>query len=574
MIQLKKLVLSLTCLGALTTLSAQSPQFDFYEKAYPSEKQQVGKEAMVVCAHPVASEIGKTILEKGGNAIDAMVAVHFALAVAFPRAGNIGGGGFLVYRESDGDNYALDFREMAPAAAHRDMYLDENGEVIPEKSRWGHLAVGVPGSVDGMVQAHARFGHLTWAELVQPAVELAEFGIILTEREAAGLNSHYDKFDNYNEHTSMFNTKKTWKEGDLFKQPELAEVLKRIRDEGLMGFYAGETADLIVADMKANEGIITHEDLLAYRSRWRTPVEFDYKDYHMISMPPPSSGGIVLAEMLQMIEPYNVGEMGYHSTDAMHVMVEAERRAYADRAKHLGDADFYPVPTNELIEKEYAKMRMVDFDKMAATNSDSIEAGDPQKLESEETTHYSIVDKYGNAVSVTTTINSSFGSHVVSKGTGIIMNNEMDDFSAKPGAPNLYGLLGTEANAVAPGKRMLSSMTPTIVTADDELFMVVGTPGGSTIITSVFQVFVNVVEFDQGLKDAVHNPRFHHQWKPDQIYYEQEGFENATIKELEEMGHTTKDRGPIGRVDAILVLPDGQLEGVGDWRGDDSAAGY
>lgn len=551
--------------------------FNLFSQEYQltSNKQRYADSAVVVAAHPVAAQVGKAVLQRGGNAIDAMVAVHFALAVVFPRAGNIGGGGFMVYRAADGTAHALDFREKAPALAHRDMYLDEQGKVLPDKSRYGHLASGVPGSVEGMWQAHRRFGTLPWSELLEPAVVLAEKGVMLTYSEAASLNEQREDFKKYNTFTPAFVRESDWKKGDLFVQKDLAQTLRRIQSQGRDGFYTGTTAELLVAEMAKRGGIISLEDMRGYDARWREPLRFDYRGYGVISMPPPSSGGLALAQLLHSVEPFDLGKLGYRSPAAMHLMVEAERRTYADRAEHLGDPDFYQVPQRALLSRRYAIDRMKDFSDQKATPSSQISAGKTQGYESEETTHYSIVDARGNAVSVTTTINTSYGSFVVVEGAGFILNNEMDDFSAKAGAPNLFGLLGADANAIVPGKRMLSSMTPTIVEKEGKVWLVVGTPGGSTIITSVFQVIVNIVDFKLPLLDAVHGGRFHHQWQPDKLYYERNGgFSKTTLQKLTVMGHKVEARVPIGRVEAILRLPSGKWEGVADKRGDDSAEGY
>lgn len=539
---------------------------------FTTNKVLMGEKAMVVSAHPLASEVGLEVLRQGGNAVDAAVAVQFALAVVYPVAGNIGGGGFMVIRNADGTSTTLDYREKAPLAAHRDMYLDDKGNAVAELSRRGHLAVGVPGAVAGMIQANAEHGLLPFENLVKPAIRLARHGFALTEREAKALNRQQEELAKYNTHTTLFQREKAWETGETLTQTDLANTLQRIHDNGFDGFYKGETADLIVAEMQSANGIITHEDLEKYEAVWREPIVSDYKEYQIISMPPPSSGGIVLSQLLNMIEPYALSEWGFQSTKSIHLITEAERRAYADRAEHMGDSDFYEVPVNQLIEKEYATKRMTNFDPKKATPSSDISAGKVME-ESEETTHFSIVDVAGNAVSVTTTLNSGYGSKVVVKGGGFLLNNEMDDFSAKPGVPNLFGLVGGEANAIEPEKRMLSSMTPTIIEKNNELFMVVGTPGGSTIITSVFQTFINVVEYGLPLKDAVHNPRFHHQWLPDMIFTEENAISQEERESLEKMGHQIKTRGNIGRVEAILIYPDGKLEGVADRRGDDSAAG-
>ena len=543
----------------------------------PKERGLVTKNAMVVSAHPLASQIGREIMEQGGNAVDAAVATQLALAVVYPGAGNIGGGGFMVARMANGEIATLDYREAAPMAGSRDMYLDENGNVIENASTRGHLASGVPGAVAGHFAAHRKYGKLEWAKLVQPAIDLAANGWALTSREAAKLNGNREAFMTYNTvMPEFFLTEEgsEWQEGDVVSIPELAETLIRIRDEGHDGFYKGKTAELIVAEMERGNGLISIEDLAAYEVKWREPIVGDYKDYEFISMPPPSSGGIAIAQLLNAVEDYDLSSMPFHGVESMHLIAEAERRVYADRAEHLGDADFYDVPQKGLLNKAYMVTRMNDFDSQKASLSSSISAGTPAPYESDETTHLSVVDKDGNAVSVTTTLNGGMGSKVFVGGAGFLLNNEMDDFSIKPGTPNMFGLVGGEANSIAPRKRMLSSMTPTIITKDGELFMVVGTPGGSTIITSVFQTILNVIEWDMGMQEAVNAPRFHHQWLPDGIILEREGFSPEVRGELAQMGHEFYERSAIGRVDAILVLPDGNLEGGADPRGEDKAEGF
>jgi len=530
--------------------------------------------AMVVSAHPRASAIGADIMRNGGNAVDAAIATQFALAVVFPAAGNIGGGGFMVARLQNGDVHTLDYREKAPAAITSETYLGETGELVPGLSERGHLSSGVPGTVAGLVEAHAKLGKLPWKELVQPAIDLALKGFTLTKREANGLNSIQEDLKKYNTTLPEFFIKDEWKEGDSIILTDLGHTLELIRDHGNAGFYEGKTAANIVAEMQRGNGLITAEDLKNYKAVWRDPIVGQYKSYKIISMAPPSSGGVALLQLLKSVESYPVGEWGHNTTTTMHLMVEAERRAYADRATYLGDPDFFTVPVNQLIDPLYIGERMSTFNPEKATPSSEVKEGVIGKPESHQTTHLSVVDAEGNAVSVTTTLNDSYGSTVVVAGSGFILNDEMDDFSLKPGAPNMYGAIGGEANKIEPGKRMLSSMTPTILEKDGKLFMVVGTPGGTTIITSVFQTILNVTEHAMTMQEAVSAKRFHSQWLPDGILMEKDGFDNTVIKTLEEMGHVIKYVNGLGRVDAILVLPDGKLEGGADPRGDDRAEGF
>jgi gamma-glutamyltranspeptidase/glutathione hydrolase len=543
---------------------------------YSIKKSVVGSKAMVVSAHPLASEVGLAILKAGGNAVDAAIAVQFALAVVYPQAGNIGGGGFMVYRGANGDIATLDYREIAPAKATRDMYLDDKGNPIQSLSLSGCLAAGVPGSVDGMYESFLKYSKLkNWKKLITPAIKLAEKGFKITKQEADNLNDLKKDFEKYNTKTPDFVSTKTWISGDLLVQKDLGKTLKAIAKKGKAGFYEGEVAEKIVAQMKAGNGIISLEDLKNYHSKWRTPLTSKYRGYDLVCMPPPSSGGIALFQLLSIMEKYDLSKYQFHSPEAVHIMIEAERRVYADRATHLGDPDFFNVPVDNLLNDRYLRSRLQSIDLNAASKSASVKAGDFTMKESEQTTHLSIVDKEGNAVSITTTLNGSYGSRTVVAGAGFILNNEMDDFSVKSGVPNLYGLVGGEANSIAPGKRMLSSMTPTIISKDGKLFMVVGTPGGSTIITSVFQTIVNVIDFKMDAKNATFAPRFHQQWLPEHTFIEREGkLPESTIKRLEEMGHVFRERGYIGRVETILVRPDGKLEGAADKRGDDHAAGY
>lgn len=544
---------------------------------YMAEQNEVYQEVAVVTGHPLASAVGEDILMRGGNAVDAAVAVQLALAVVHPRAGNIGGGGFMVYRANDGSNYALDYREKAPAAASRDMYLDANDDPVPGLSTRGHLAAGVPGTVAGLVEAHNRFGQLPWTELVQPAIDLATNGYQVSAAEVnERLIRYQSDFREFNEPANTPFIKDNWQVGDLLVQADLATTLSRIRDRGRAGFYAGKTAELIVAEMKSGDGLISAQDLLDYRATWRDPIIGEYKNYRVISMPPPSSGGIALMQMLKMVEPYPLTEYGFHSTAATHLMVEAERRAYADRAEYLGDNDFYPVPVDSLLNTNYLLQRMADFQQDSASVSDVTGAGNFTILkESFETTHTSIIDAEGNAVSLTTTLNGNFGCKVVVDGAGFFLNNEMDDFSAKPGVPNMFGLVGKEANAIAPGKRMLSSMTPTIIEQDGEVFLVLGAPGGSTIITAVYQVFLNVAEFGMSLDEAVVTARFHHQYLPDEIWVEPTALSSAIRDSLAARGHQFNEKKAMAKIKAIQRLPDGSLHAVGDPRNlDDDVSGY
>lgn len=531
---------------------------------------------MVVSTHPAASEIGLNILKKGGNAIDAAVAVNFALAVCHPSAGNIGGGGFLVYRDKSGEVKALDYREKAPSAANRDMYLDVEGKIIPGKSMTGIFSVGVPGTVAGMQEMHEKLGRLAWKELLQPAVDLARNGLALTEKEARGLNRQRVEFlrENPGKNYLVATEGTEWKAGDLVVQEDLAQTLELILKKKAKGFYKGQTARNIVKEMKAQNGIISKKDLRQYQAVWRTPIKSAYKNYQIIGMPPPSSGGVALAQLLQMVAPYSLNKWGPTSDSTIQVMVEAERRVYADRAKWLGDPDFVKVPVTELIDPTYATSRMSSMNFAQATKSSDIQAGAFPGYESPETTHYSIVDGEGNAVSITTTLNNSYGSKVFVGGSGFLLNDEMDDFSAKAGAPNLYGLIGSKANEIQPNKRMLSSMTPTIVEENGKLKMVVGTPGGSTIITSVFQVVLNTLEMGMNMQQAVEYPRFHHQWMPEKITAEPKRFSDEQQMRLQSKGYTFAPVSAIGLVEGILVLPNGNLQGGADSRGDDTVSAY
>jgi gamma-glutamyltranspeptidase/glutathione hydrolase len=538
-----------------------------------AQSQNIYANGMVVCAYPDAARVGVDILKKGGNAIDAAVAVQFALAVTYPDAGNIGGGGFMVYRSALGETNTLDFREKAPAKASAGMFQDASGNVVPGMSTSTHKASGVPGSVDGMVEASRKYGKLKWADLVQPAIDLARKGFKVTKRFADGLNRMHDAFTSSNPGKSYLLKSTPWQEGDILIQEDLAKTLEQIRDKGRKGFYEGEIADKIAAEMKAGDGLISKADLQNYHAVWRKPIIGTYKGYKIITMPPPSSGGIALISLLKSIEKYPLSRWGYNQDSTVQLMVEAERRVYADRSKYLGDPDFFRVPVDSLLRASYILARMNSFSWSAATPSNSVQPGTIVGYESDQTTHFSIADKEGNAVSITTTLNGSYGSRIFVKDAGFLLNNQMDDFSSKPGVPNMYGLVGGTANSIQPGKRMLSSMTPTIIEKDGKLFMVVGTPGGSTIITSVFQTILNVIEFGQDMQQAVASRRFHHQWLPDNVSVEKGAFSEETQAKLQQKGYKLNNTNGIGRVDAILKTPAG-YQGGADPRADDTKVGY
>jgi gamma-glutamyltranspeptidase / glutathione hydrolase len=570
--------------AGLLLCSSLTAQQTLTPYSYTISKKALVTHGAVVSAHPLASQVGVSILQQGGNAFDAAIATQLALAVVYPAAGNIGGGGFMIahlaaknatpqHKATTGPNsreIALDFRERAPASATRDMYLDAAGNPVPGLSENGHLASGIPGTIAGIF-AELKYAKLPFAKLIQPAIDLAEKGFVITADEARNLNSTQGAFKRYNTVQPVFIKAVDWQKGDTLVQKDLAKTLRLIRDKGAKGFYEGETARLILEEMRRGKGIITAADLQGYKAVERNPSVFSYKNYSIVTMPLPSSGGVVLQQMLKMVEDQPLATYGFESVKAMHLMTEVERLAYADRAQYLGDRDFYSVPVDTLVSPAYIHSRVARIPARAG-NSRDIKAGVLSPA-SEETTHLDVIDSKGNAVSITTTLNGGFGNRVVVGGAGFFLNNEMDDFSIKPGVPNMYGAVGTEANAIAPGKRMLSSMSPTIVLDKGKVYLVVGTPGGTTITTSVFQTLVDILDFGLSTEDAVNLPKFHHQWLPDVIYVEP-GLSIAVQDSLKVMGYNVAQRGSIGRTEVIRVLPDQHIEAVADNRGDDAAVGY
>jgi gamma-glutamyltranspeptidase / glutathione hydrolase len=536
----------------------------------------------VVSARKEASDIGVEIMKKGGNAFDAMVAVHLALAVTYPIAGNIGGGGFVVYHTSNGESGSLDFREKAPGKAFKDMYLDDNGDVIEDMSTLGGAAVGVPGSISGIFEIHSKFGSLPIKDLFQPSIELAKNGFVITKRQESALKDKMKDFIKVNGNESLFSN--NYQEGDTLKNINLSNTLDKIANNGPKAFYEGEIAKMIVDEVQESGGIMTVDDLKNYNSVWRDPIKFKYKELEIISMPLPSSGGILLGQLLKAVESYDIAQYGHNSVESIQIMVEAERRAYADRSFYMGDPDFNKLPVYELMDDEYVKARMESFSWDKATLSSDVSHGDLKTIkESDQTTHYSIIDADGNSVSVTTTLNTNYGSKVFVEAGGFFLNNEMDDFSSKPGHPNSFGLIGSEANSVEANKRMLSSMTPTIVLKNKKPSLIVGTPGGSTIITSVFQTILNVYEFNMSMQEAVNAPRVHHQWLPDVVIIEKDGIDSVQDSILRSKnyfvvslpivsdGPNIRARSSIGKVDAIFIDENGDVSTGADPRGDDHA---
>lgn len=533
---------------------------------------------MVTSSQRLASEAGVEIMKKGGNAVDAAVATGFALAVVHPTAGNLGGGGFMVIRFADGKTTSFDYREKAPGRAHRDMYLKQDGKVDEDKSQIGYLAAGVPGSVAGLCLALHKYGSLSLKTVMAPAIRLAEKGFDLSEDQATSFSRHKEIFSRFPSSLKVFlkSDGTMYQTGERFRQPDLARTLKEISRKGRDGFYTGRVAELIGADMAANGGLVTLQDLADYRALERPPVQSTFHDVGVISMSPPSSGGVALVEMLNMLEAKELKNLGHNSSAYVHVLAEAMKRAFADRAEYLGDPDFVQVPVAGLLSKGYARSIFAAFDSIEATPSAAIKAGRATNWhESEQTTHYSTADAQGMAVAVTTTLNGSYGSFAVVNGAGFLLNNEMDDFAAKPGSPNMYELIQSEANAILPGKRMLSSMTPTILTRNGQLFLVIGSPGGPTIINTVLQVVLNTVLFGMDIQEAIDAPRFHHQWYPDEIRYERDGLVKDVLLRLQTLGHKLAERSAIGEAEGILFDQKRRLYwGAADGRGEGAAVGY
>jgi gamma-glutamyltranspeptidase / glutathione hydrolase len=555
-------------LVAQTSIVGAGKKVDPY--AYEITKNAIYNRAAVSSAHPLASQIGAVIMEQGGNAFDAAIATQLALAVVYPGAGNIGGGGFLIGHQANGTTIGIDFREAAPSAASKDMYLDKNGNAQLSLSQSGHLASGIPGTIAGLF-ATMTYAKLPFSQLIQPAIDLAEKGFVITEKQASSFNSNREAFLKNNSLPIAFVKETKWKVGDTLIQKSLAATLKRIQTSGAKGFYEGETAQLIVAEMQRGKGIISLDDLKKYSTKTREPISFNYRGYQILSFAPPSSGGIIINQLFKMIEKYPVASYGFQTVKSVQLMIEAQRRAFADRAAHMGDPDFWKVPVKTLTSDAYIAKRMQDYNPEKASVSENINAGVIH--ESNETTHISIIDAEGNMASITTTLNGGYGSKVVVSGAGFLLNNEMDDFSVKPGTPNMFGAVGGEANAIVPGKRMLSSMTPTLVLKNKKPYVVIGTPGGTTIPTAVFETLVNILDFNMNASDAINKPKFHHQWLPDEVLVEKD-FDANVVKQLQGMGYIIKEVGGIGRTELIRLLSNGKKETAADKRGDDAVAGF
>ena len=555
-------------LVAQTSIVGAGKKVDPY--SYEITKNAIYNRAAVSSAHPLASKIGAAIMEQGGNAFDAAIATQLALAVVYPGAGNIGGGGFLIGHQTNGSLIGIDFREAAPNLANRDMYLDQNGNADMTRSQSGHLASGIPGTIAGLF-ATMPYAKLPFSQLIQPAIDLAEKGFVITEKQASSFNGTRNEFLKNSSQPTAFVKESKWKVGDTLIQKALAATLKRIQTNGAKGFYEGETAQLIVAEMQRGNGIISLEDLKKYSAKTREPISFNYRGYQILSFAPPSSGGIIINQLFKMIEKYPVASYGFQTVKSVQLMIEAQRRAFADRAAHMGDPDFWKVPVKTLTSDAYLAKRMQDYNPEKASVSENINAGVIH--ESNETTHISIIDAEGNMASITTTLNGGYGSKVVVGGAGFLLNNEMDDFSVKPGTPNMFGAIGGEANAIAPGKRMLSSMTPTLVLKNKKPYVVIGTPGGTTIPTAVFEALVNIIDFNMNASDAINKPKFHHQWLPDEVLVEKD-FDANVVKKLQAMGYNIKEGGTIGRTEVIRLLSNGKRETAADKRGDDSVAGF
>ncbi|KMQ74097.1 gamma-glutamyltransferase [Marinobacter subterrani] len=543
------------------------------ERFHPVTAQQ----GMVATSHTLATEVALEVFRNGGNAVDAAVTAGFALAVTQPRSGNIGGGGFMLIARGDGSEpEAIDYREKAPAAATATMFQDEAGNVVKDRSRFTHLAAGVPGTVAGLALALERHGTISLDQALAPAIKLAREGFIVPRRFTEGLEQARDRLGRWPASLKTFYKEdgSAWQPGERFRQPELAATLQRIADNGVSGFYQGKTAELIAGEMARHDGLITLEDLKNYQPVVRTPVHGTYRGYDIYSMSPPSSGGTHIVQILNILEGFPMAEFGHNSAAAIHHMAEAMKLAYADRSKYLGDTDYVEVPLQGLTSKGYAEELRKSIDPQKARPASDINPGQPAPWESPETTHFSVVDKWGNAVSNTYTINFSYGSGITVEGAGFLLNNEMDDFSAKPGVPNAYGLIGGEANKVEPGKRMLSSMSPTIVKKNGKNVLVTGSPGGSRIITTTLQVIMNVIDHGMNIQTAVSVPRIHHQWLPDEIRIEQ-GISPDTIRLLEQQGHKVVRNSAMGAIQSIMIGEDGTLYGGADpRRSTSSAMGY